>query len=55
MYCELCQNPISIKDTKTFISFKCKCKCSIFYPDGYFVTIPKDKYKKVIDDGGSRT
>ena len=39
--CVDCDDIVSIKSEKDWVSFKCKCKCTVFYLGGNFKVIPK--------------
>ena len=46
LFCEECKSAISMKDSPKWISLKCKCRCAIYYANGYFTIIPKKVYMK---------
>jgi disulfide oxidoreductase YuzD len=43
--CARCGYCPTIKDTEQWLSLKCKCKITIFYPSGTTIVKRRDEYK----------
>lgn len=46
MNCKKCQQAITIKDSITFITLKCRCEIIIIRPDKTISQISKEEYDK---------